>query len=57
MLAFHHLNNPQKMLNEVLKENYLNPGGRILIMDYEYDPKKQIFHPVHLIKGDIHKGR
>ena len=21
-------------------------------MDYEHEPKKQIFHPVHLIKGE-----
>ena len=52
LLAFHHLKNPEEMLNQVLKENYLNPGGRILIMDYEHEPLKQIFHPVHLIKGE-----
>ena len=26
MLAFHHLKNPEEMLNQVLKEIYLNPG-------------------------------
>merc|ERR1711992_47507 len=52
LLAFHHLKNPETMLNKYLKENYLNPGGRVLIMDYEQDPTKQIFHPIHLIKGE-----
>ena len=52
LLAFHHLKSPETMLNQVLKDNYLNPGGRILIMDYERDPKKQIFHPIHLINGE-----
>ena len=52
LLAFHHLKTPETMLNQVLKDNYLNPGGRILIMDYERDPKKQIFHPIHLINGE-----
>ena len=50
LLAFHHLKDPEKMLNQVLKE-YLNPGGRILIMDYEQEPMKQKFHPVHLVQG------
>jgi SAM-dependent methyltransferase len=52
LLAFHHLKTPETMLNQVLKDNYLNPGGRILIMDYERDPMKQIFHPIHLINGE-----
>ena len=38
--------------SKVLKENYLNAGGRILIMDYEQEAMKQIFHPIHLIKGE-----
>ena len=37
---------------KVLKENYLNAGGRILIMDYEQEAMKQIFHPIHLIRGE-----
>ena len=51
LLAFHHIKEPQKMLNEVLMKRYLNPGGRIVVMDYEHELEKQIFHPVHLKMG------
>ena len=52
LLAFHHIKNPEQMLNEVLKEKFLNNGGRIIVMDYEYDDTKQIFHPAHLKVGE-----
>ena len=51
LLAFHHIETPEKLLNEILKGKYLNPGGRIVVMDYENDKTKQIFHPVHLKVG------
>ena len=48
LLAFHHIPDPCRMLNGVLKDKFLKQGGRIVLMDYEQDPDKQIFHPVHL---------
>ena len=55
LLAFHHLPYPCRTINQVLKDQYLREtGGRVVIMDYEQDPNKQIFHPVHLKKGQAY---
>ena len=52
LLTFHHIERPEFILNEVLKDEYLNNGGRIILMDYEHDKTKQIFHPEHLKEGE-----
>ena len=53
LLAFHHIPDPCRMLNQVLKDKFLKPGGRIVLMDYEQDPNKQIFHPIHLKQANL----
>lgn len=45
LLAFHHIKEPEKMLNNALKDKYINPGGRMVLMDYEHDETKQTYHP------------
>ena len=52
LLAFHHIKDPESMMNDVIKDKYLNNGGRIIVMDYEHDDTKQIFHPEHIKIGD-----
>ena len=52
LLAFHHIKDPEKMMNDVIKNKYLNHGGRIIVMDYEHDDTKQVFHPVHIKIGE-----
>ena len=52
LLAFHHIKDPESMMNDVIKDKYLNNGGRIIVMDYEHDDAKQIFHPEHIRIGD-----
>ena len=51
LLTMHHLQNPRDVANRVLRDEFLKKGGRLVLMDYERDPTKQIFHPVHLKEG------
>ena len=55
LLAFHHIKDPEFMMNDVIKNKYLNNGGRIIMMDYEHDDTKQIFHPEHIKIGDYYE--
>jgi SAM-dependent methyltransferase len=50
MLAFHHVPDPAGLVQDLAK-HYLNPGGRLVVLDLEATENIRSFHPKHMELG------